>query len=269
VSWSKHIIVDGEEQCNCTYEVLWLAGPYELEKSTIYCENICLLQFKSIQSHPVIKDVVKYLQNKKDYKSRFAVENSSQKRMENAEKIMNRGGHWPVGDGHLTNIKEELRELNLKPTTPMEMESVEKSLNYKLNGKDNNLQQLYSNDNKPRDLVQTMIYSTPEKSILNWALHTDSKNLCSPKQENRGTISAACKLEGYGSERSSPAHISFGIGDAKDKCFLKNHSESFVDGFYGGWIDDDESPRSGKDYGGNIVQKSDNDDTEFSEDCSG
>ncbi|KAH9331415.1 hypothetical protein KI387_003523, partial [Taxus chinensis] len=123
--------------------------------------------------------------------------------MENAEKIMNRGGHWPVGDGHMTNIKEELRELNVKPTTSMEMESVKKSFNNKLNGKDNNLQQLYSNDNKPRDLDQTMIYSTPKKSILNWALDTDSKNLCSPKQENRGTISAACKLEGYGSECNS------------------------------------------------------------------
>ncbi|XP_057857088.2 uncharacterized protein LOC131066363 isoform X1 [Cryptomeria japonica] len=260
----KHISVDGEEQCNCIYEVLWLAGPYERERTSIYCENIYLLQSKKIQSHPVIKGVVIYLENRKDYKSQVAVENSSQTNTEkigdtisrplnsqvtilseNTVRIMN--SCWPVGARQVIDIEEESGELKSTPTNLKETEDLEEGFNHKLNIKSNILQKLFSNDDKPECLVQHMIYGIPGNCVLNGE-DTDS-NLCSPKQENSRTVAAVCKSEGDFSERDLSACMHSLMGDAK--------------GGSGGWIDDD-SPSLGKNCDGNVVGNSDSDCPHFS-----
>jgi hypothetical protein len=66
VSWFKHIRVSGEEQCICTYDILWLAGPKKGQRTTVHCENIYLLQSGSIQNHPVLKDFLKFLRCKRE-----------------------------------------------------------------------------------------------------------------------------------------------------------------------------------------------------------
>jgi hypothetical protein len=76
VSRFKHIRVSGEEQCMCTYDILWLAGPKKGQRTTVHCENIYLLQSGSIQNHPVLKDFLKFLRCKRECKSQLNVENS-------------------------------------------------------------------------------------------------------------------------------------------------------------------------------------------------
>lgn len=80
ISRLKHIIVSGEAQCMCTYDIVWLSGPKEGQRDTVHCENIYLLQSGSVQSHPVLKDFVKLLRHKKDCKAQSIVEKSMIKR---------------------------------------------------------------------------------------------------------------------------------------------------------------------------------------------
>ena len=52
---SKHIRVNGEEQCMCTFQILWQVSPNVGKLDKVHYENIYLLQFGRIASHPVLK----------------------------------------------------------------------------------------------------------------------------------------------------------------------------------------------------------------------
>eukprot|EP01018_Ginkgo_biloba_P024607 Gb_37456 [translate_table: standard] len=99
VCWSKHLLVDGEEQCMCTYELLWLAGPNVGKQTVVHCEDICLLQFGSIQCHPVAKDVLRTLQEKMDRVTQFGGRNSSKEKFANLE-----GSYREPGDPHPDHV---------------------------------------------------------------------------------------------------------------------------------------------------------------------
>ena len=61
---SKHIRVNSEEQCMCTFQILWQDGSHVGQMDKVQCENIYLLQFGSIASHPVLKKTSFFLNRK-------------------------------------------------------------------------------------------------------------------------------------------------------------------------------------------------------------
>eukprot|EP01018_Ginkgo_biloba_P014243 Gb_28464 [translate_table: standard] len=82
---SKHLLVDGEQQCTCTFEVLWLAGPNATKRTTVSCENICLLTIGSIETHPVISAFVKLVEGKLDSRMRSVGRNPLRRKVANME----------------------------------------------------------------------------------------------------------------------------------------------------------------------------------------
>jgi hypothetical protein len=65
VDRSKHIRVNGEDNCKCKFQIRWLAGPNVEQSAQVHCENIFLLRFDRIASHPVLKEAAKYLKHRK------------------------------------------------------------------------------------------------------------------------------------------------------------------------------------------------------------
>lgn len=61
---SEHPLVDGERQCACVFKVLWQAGPAANQTTSVSCENICLLTAGSIETHPVINDLLRLVEEK-------------------------------------------------------------------------------------------------------------------------------------------------------------------------------------------------------------
>jgi hypothetical protein len=62
--------VDDEEQCTCTFKVLWQAGPVANQRTSVSCANICLLTAGSIETHPVINDLLRLVEEKLDSRTR-------------------------------------------------------------------------------------------------------------------------------------------------------------------------------------------------------
>jgi len=96
---SQHLLVDGEEQCTCTFKVLWQTGPYTNQSTSVSCENICLLTAGSIETHPIINAFVKLVEEKLNSKTRSIGRNTSRR------KITNTKGR------DATNLKDEQAEL--------------------------------------------------------------------------------------------------------------------------------------------------------------
>jgi len=65
VDRSKHISVSGEDNCMCTFQIRWLAGPNVEQTVQVHCENIFLLRFGRIESHRVLKEAAKFLEDRK------------------------------------------------------------------------------------------------------------------------------------------------------------------------------------------------------------
>jgi hypothetical protein len=74
VDRSKHIRISGEDNCMCTFQILWLAGPNARQSAQVHCENIFLLQFGRIASHRVLKEAAKFLKHRK-YKNSQNINN--------------------------------------------------------------------------------------------------------------------------------------------------------------------------------------------------
>lgn len=60
---SEHCSIDGEDQCTCTFKVLWQAGPNAFRITSVSCQNVCLLTTGSIEIHPIIREFVKLVQS--------------------------------------------------------------------------------------------------------------------------------------------------------------------------------------------------------------
>ena len=54
----------------CTFQILWQDGPHVGKMDKVQCENIYLLQFSRIASHPVLKEAAKFFKGKTCSKSR-------------------------------------------------------------------------------------------------------------------------------------------------------------------------------------------------------
>ena len=60
---SEHCLIDGEDQCTCTFKVLWQAGPNAFRITSVSCQDICLLTTGSIEIHPIIREFVKHVRS--------------------------------------------------------------------------------------------------------------------------------------------------------------------------------------------------------------
>lgn len=82
---SDHPLVDGEGQCTCVFEVLWQAGPSTNKTTSVSCENICLLTAGSIETHPVINDLLRLVEEKLASKTRSVGRNPSSSKRKNTK----------------------------------------------------------------------------------------------------------------------------------------------------------------------------------------
>lgn len=73
INWSKHICVNGEDNCMCIFEIRWMGGANVGKSDKIHFENIYLLSFGSIATHPLFKEVGKVFKDKiyKDLKNQI------------------------------------------------------------------------------------------------------------------------------------------------------------------------------------------------------
>lgn len=84
---SKHHLVDGEEQCTCTFKVLWQAGPCANQSTSVSCENICLLTAGSIETHPIINSFLRLVEEKLNSRTRSIGRNTSRRKITNTKGI--------------------------------------------------------------------------------------------------------------------------------------------------------------------------------------
>lgn len=96
---SEHHLVDGEDQCTCTFKVLWQAGPYANQSTSVSCENVCLLTAGNIETHPIINDFVKLVDEKLNSRTQSIGRNTSRR------KITNKKGR------NATDVKDKQAEL--------------------------------------------------------------------------------------------------------------------------------------------------------------
>lgn len=96
---SEHHSVDGEDQCTCTFKVLWQAGPFANQSTFVSCENICLLTAGNIETHPIINAFVKLVEKKLNSRTQSIGRNTSRR------KITNKKGR------NATDVKDKQAEL--------------------------------------------------------------------------------------------------------------------------------------------------------------